>query len=139
MKFFTYVFFPLEEGFPNERDTQVNISEWQHSQLTPHTSAYSEKLYSEIEIPVYVAEKLSDTCGDTYKGGILWPRTKKGNTSITQCVLGQGFEAYKCNPTSPHSRPTWNQHVNVSDCVRKPFLKWEKDVSKKFHPWSFQT
>ena len=45
-------------------------------------------------------------------------------------MLGQGFEAYKCNPTSPHSRPTWNQHVNVSDCVRKPFLKWEIDVSK---------
>ena len=36
-----------------------------------------EKLFTEIEIPVYVAEKLEDTFSHTYKGRILWPRTKK--------------------------------------------------------------
>jgi hypothetical protein len=31
----------------------------------------------EIEIPVYVAETLADTCEENEKAGIVWPRTKK--------------------------------------------------------------
>lgn len=52
----------------------------------------------------------------------------QGKTSITQCVEGQGYESYKCNPTSLHSGPIWNHQVNTSDCVGTAFLKWEKDV-----------
>ena len=37
----------------------------------------TRQLVSEIEIPVYVAEKFSDTCGEAAADGIEWPRTKK--------------------------------------------------------------
>ena len=56
----------------------------------------------------------------------------QGKEAVTQCVLGQGFEAYKCNPTSLHSKPTWDHPpVNTSDCVRHNFLQWQTDVSIK--------
>ena len=40
-------------------------------------NAGTRQLVSEIEIPVYVAEKFSDTCGEAAADGIEWPRTKK--------------------------------------------------------------
>lgn len=51
----------------NDRDTQLNGTQGQRPQ----------KLLTEIEIPVYVAENLSDTCERAFQGGILWPATKK--------------------------------------------------------------
>ena len=60
--------------------------------------------------------------------------------AVTQCVLGQGFETYKCNPTSLHSKPTWDKPpVNVSDCVRHIFLQWERDVSWSLHFLTFRS
>ena len=59
----------------------------------------------------------------------------QGNTSITQCIDGQGYESYKCNPTSPHSKPTWSHHVNDSLCVRRGFLDSEKEVRIIIHFW----
>ena len=54
----------------------------------------------------------------------------QGKEAVTQCVLGQGFEVYKCNPTSLHTKPTWDHPpVNTSDCVRNNFLQWQQDVS----------
>ena len=63
----------------NDRDTQVNGT--QDHQLPQQLQAQSAlaALVTEIEIPVYVAEKLSDTCEVAFEGGILWPRTKKVN------------------------------------------------------------
>ena len=60
----------------NDRDTQVNGT--QDHQL-PQQLQSTAALVTEIEIPVYVAEKLSDTCEVAFEGGILWPRTKKVN------------------------------------------------------------
>ena len=37
----------------------------------------TKPLVTEIEIPVYVAEKFSDTCSEAPADGIQWPRTKK--------------------------------------------------------------
>ena len=60
---------------------------------------------------------------------VLWLYFQ-GKEAVTQCVLGQGFEVYKCNPTSLHTKPTWDHPpVNTSDCVRNNFLQWQQDVS----------
>ena len=39
-------------------------------------------LFTEIEIPVYVAESVRDTCDDHWAEGIQWPMTKKVNKSL---------------------------------------------------------
>ena len=85
-------------------------------------SAYSEKLYSEIEIPVYVAEKLSDTCGDTYKGGILWPRTKKVIKENLLCTQGRIFQP------SPRMHSDLKLRTHFGNCTS--YAKLLKNVPK---------
>ena len=47
----------------------------------------TRRLVTEIEIPVYVAEKFSDTCSEAPADGIEWPRTKKVVFIVTRNVL----------------------------------------------------
>ena len=53
----------------------------------------------------------------------------QGKVAVAPCLIGNGFEYYKCNPTHSGLAPSWHNTVNVSQCIRQPFLRWQRKVS----------
>ena len=53
----------------------------------------------------------------------------QGRVAIAPCLIGEGYEYYKCNPTTSVNTPSWHTTVNVSECIRKNFLEWKRKVS----------
>ena len=97
----------------NDRDTQVNGTQ---DQPQP------PELVTEIEIPVYVAENLSDTCEVAFEGGILWPRTKKVWNQLYRNKFLDGGERSECIVASFHKYRRYFTKIRISACVTVSIL-----------------
>ena len=84
--FLYYISFLVKNNNKKNREIERNLSFFFQRDTLYQCRVYDDRdrvvngtkpLVTEIEIPVYVAEKFSDTCSEAPADGIQWPRTKK--------------------------------------------------------------